>query len=150
MFSLIRCFVLAKSLSIHDQFCLGKTKLSDSRSLFNIVNWIVLMENQSRSSGKFPRTHNTAVTSGNPKERCRKTKYCLNSSNIESFLMSMYNDIHWRKAGNKENCSSNSSDVAYAKRFPEGHSSFFGPGTAEKGTERTSVNQTVRGTMLPI
>ena len=47
---------------------LGRRKLSGSRTLMNIVSWIVLTENQSCSSGHFPRTHNTAVTSGNPKE----------------------------------------------------------------------------------
>ena len=31
----------------YPQKSLGKTKLSGSRSLLNMVNWIVLMENQS-------------------------------------------------------------------------------------------------------
>ena len=40
---------------------------SGSRSIQNIVNWIALMENQSLSNGKFPRTHNTAITSRSSK-----------------------------------------------------------------------------------
>ena len=53
---MIRCFDMASVLSIHFPFRLGKTHLSGLRSLENIVNWTVLMENQSYS------THHTGVT----------------------------------------------------------------------------------------
>ena len=44
------------------------------------------------------------------------------------------NDIDWGKAGYKETCLSNSSEVAaYAKKkISQGHGSFLGPGTEEK------------------
>ena len=48
-------------------------------------------------------------------------------------FMSMYNDIDWGKAEHKQTCILNSVEVeAYAKRFPEGHWSFDGPGTEEQ------------------
>ena len=48
-------------------------------------------------------------------------------------FMSMYNGIDWEKSGYEEMCFSNASEVkAYARRFPEGHWSFHGPGIEEK------------------
>ena len=48
-------------------------------------------------------------------------------------FMSVDNDIDWTKDGNEQMCILNSSEVkAYAKRFPEGHGPFLGPGTEEK------------------
>ena len=67
-------------------------------------------------------------------------------------FMSMFHDIDWGKAGNKETCISEffRSCGVRKKRFPEGHWSFFGAGTEEKsGMERTHASQTVDGTMLP-
>ena len=47
--------------------------------------------------------------------------------------MSMYNDIDWRKRGNRENCIANGHRVtACARRFTRGHWSFLGPGSEKK------------------
>ena len=78
LFSLIRCFVFAKSLSIHDQFCLGKTKLSDSGSLLNIVYWIVFMENQSRSSGKCSQSKRKQPTESERRQHIWLSKFFFN------------------------------------------------------------------------
>ena len=45
-------------------------------------------------------------------------------------FMSMFNDSEWTKKGNSEQCISNSEHVKnYAKRFSQGHRTFFGPGS---------------------
>ena len=63
-------------------------------------------------------------------------------------FMSMYNDVDGTKNGNKEIYISNSLEVAaYAKRLPQGHWSFLGPGTKKSGMERTPTSQTVCGTI---
>ena len=62
----------------------------------------------------------------------------MKEENIESeqftdrvIFMPMYNDIVWRNK--KSLCIANSASVSnYAKRFPQGHWSFLGPGTQEK------------------
>ena len=44
-------------------------------------------------------------------------------------FMSRFNDIDWTAKGNEENCVSNSEKVkSYARRFSQGHWTFFGPG----------------------
>ena len=74
------------------------------------------MENESCSSGKFSRTHNTGVTAGNAKND-GGNKFQPETFEDRTIFMSMYSDIDWRKEGNKEDCMSNSSDVtAYARR----------------------------------
>ena len=56
-------------------------------------------------------------------------------------FMSMYNDIDWRKRGNRENCIANAHRVTeYAERFPRGHWSFLGRGS-EKKWYGTHVNK---------
>ena len=103
---------------------LENAKLSVSRSLQNIVNWTVLMENQSCSSRFFP-GHTTLELH----QEVRRT---------------MYNNIDWRKSGNKEVCMANSSDgAAYATRFLPGQWSFFGPGS-ERNMVRNAYSQTKR------
>ena len=48
-------------------------------------------------------------------------------------FMSMYNDIDWRKRGNKENCIANALKVAgHARRFQQRPWSFLGPGSEKK------------------
>ena len=48
-------------------------------------------------------------------------------------FMSMFNDIDWSQKGNDEKSISNSEKVkTYAKRFSQGHWSFFVPGSEEK------------------
>ena len=45
----------------------------------------------------------------------------------------MFNYMEWRKKGNSDVCVSNAREVSdYAKKFPRGHWSFFGPGDEEK------------------
>ena len=61
-------------MNIHDPQKLERRTLSGSRSFMNIVNWIALTENHSCSSGNFPRTHNTAVSWGNPNDDGGKQK----------------------------------------------------------------------------
>ena len=80
----------------------------------NIVNWIVLTENQSCSSGKnsFPRTRNNAVTSGHPNRRWRNTEFKPEQFEDRVIFMSMYHDIEWGTPGNQETCISDSSEVA--------------------------------------
>ena len=47
--------------------------------------------------------------------------------------MSMYNDIHWTKRGNKENGIANALRVTeYARKFTQGHWSFPFPGSENK------------------
>ena len=56
-------------------------------------------------------------------------------------FMSMFNDIDWRKRGNKEDCITNALRVTeYARRFTRGHWSFPGPGS-EKKWYGTHVNK---------
>ena len=48
-------------------------------------------------------------------------------------FMSTYNDIEWRKQGNRGHCFANSFNVAdYARKFAPGYWSFVGPGTEKK------------------
>ena len=48
-------------------------------------------------------------------------------------FMSMYNDIDWRKRGNRENCFANAHRVTkHARTFTRGHWSFLGPGSEKK------------------
>ena len=61
------------------------------------------------------------------------------TSNLKNFtdqiiFMSMFNDIDWTRKGNDEICISNSQKNVkdYAKRFLQGHSTFFGPGDEKK------------------
>ena len=50
---------------------------------------------------------------------------------IRIILMSMFNDIVWKK--NVENCISNAEEVRnYAIKFMTGHRTFLGPGSEEK------------------
>ena len=67
------------------------TELGGSRSLQNIVNWTVLMENQSCSSGKFSTTHNTAVTLGNPKNDGEE----WNSARKDQRSNHVHVDVQW-------------------------------------------------------
>ena len=47
--------------------------------------------------------------------------------------MSMFNDIIWRSKDNEQECIANSTPVSlFAKRFPAGRWSFFGPGSETK------------------
>ena len=81
----------------------------------------------------FPGTHNTTVTLGKPKERWRLITFCLNDSKIESSSCRCATTSTEKQQKNKEFCMSNSVSVAaaYARRFPERHWSFLGPGTEE-------------------
>ena len=48
-------------------------------------------------------------------------------------FMSMYNDIHWTKRGNKETCIANALKITeYARRFPQGRWSFLGFGSQKR------------------
>ena len=58
--------------------------MNGSRSLLNYVNWIVLMENSSCSSGNFSQDTQHCSYFGKSMERWRKTQFSLNSSEIES------------------------------------------------------------------
>ena len=50
-------------------------------------------------------------------------------------FMSTFNDIAWTQRRNSEQCISNSEQVKnYAKRFPRGHWTFFGPGEENKSS----------------
>ena len=80
---------------------------------------------------KFPRTHNTAVTLGNPKND--------GGEEISAWTIWWLNHLHvdvqrqrLEKSRNNEFCKWNSLSVAaYARRSPKGHWSFLGPGTQE-------------------
>ena len=49
------------------------------------------------------------------------------------FFMSMFNDIIWRIKDNEQECIANATLVSvFAKRFPAGRWSFFGPGSEKK------------------
>ena len=48
-------------------------------------------------------------------------------------FMLMHSDIDWGQRGTNDIWKANFPDVAaYVAKFPEGHWSFFGPGTVEK------------------
>ena len=48
-------------------------------------------------------------------------------------FMSMFNDIMWRFQDNERECKANATLVSiFAKRFPAGRWSFFGPGSEKK------------------
>ena len=48
----------------------------------------------------------------------------------------MFNDIDWARKGNEENCISNSQKImTYAKRFSQGHRTFFALETKRSGNE---------------
>ena len=54
-------------------------------------------------------------------------------------FMSMYNDIDWRKRGNRENCIANTYRVTeYVPRFTRGHWSFLGPGKLDGEWDKTA------------
>ena len=113
---------------------------------------------------KFPRTHSTAVTSGNPTERWRKRKYCLTSSKIASSTCRCTTTPTGDKEETQNFFTANSSDVAaYAAKFHKGHhssdldlkkngtgrsltnqmggaSAFFGGVLQHKGRGRTSIH----------
>ena len=59
--------------------------------------------------------------------------------------MSMFNDIDRTKKGNDEMCISNSEEVkAYAKKFSQGHWTFFGPLEMKRsgiGKQRTLLKE---------
>ena len=67
-------------------------------------------------------------------------------------FMSMYNDIHWWKRGNRENCIANAHRFTeYARRFTPGHWSFLAPGSEKSrrnGTELISGNLMDNGTKV--
>ena len=47
--------------------------------------------------------------------------------------MSMYNDMKWRKEGDREHYIANSFNVPdYARKFAQAHWSFLGPGSEKK------------------
>ena len=51
-----------------------------------------------------------------------ENKIQLEQFEDRTIFISMYDDIDWREAGNKETCMSNFSEVAaYTERFPKGH-----------------------------
>ena len=122
--------------------CLGKCheypqpteawRLSGSRNLLNIVNGTDLTENHSSSSGKI--SQDTTLQLLREIQRTMEENKILPEKFEDRIIfMSVHNDIDWGKAGNEDFCMSNSSSVAaYARRFPEGHWSFLGPGTEEK------------------
>ena len=90
----------------------------------NTETYLESMENQLRSSGLFPRTHNIA-------ESQRDSGPNGNSPN--GMCLSMFNGIDLTKKGNYHECLSNSEKVKnFAKRFPLGHLSFLGPREEDK------------------
>ena len=91
-----------------------------------------MMENQSCSSRKISRDTQHRSYFRKSKERWRRKTFCLKSPKIESSSCRCTMTLIRREAENKEHCMSNSSSfVAYARRFPKGHWSFFGPGIEE-------------------
>ena len=96
------------------------------------VHCLVLMENQWRQSGIFPRF--TSI------EILRHIQQDLNARQINpeklegrNIFMSMFNDA---MEGNSDACISNSREVSdCAKKFQRGHWSFVGPGDEEKWYE---------------
>ena len=73
------------------------------------------------------------ISPKDPKIICKIKRLIQNILKGESSSMSMFNDIDWTVKGNSKICISDSKQVKnYAKRFPRGHWSFFGPGDEEK------------------
>ena len=97
----------------------------------NMMVWIVLTENQSCSSGKFPRTHNTAVAPGDPNDGVIQ----LEQFKDRIIFKSMWKDIHWTKVGNKETWNSSEDSLKDV-----GHSS--DQELKKSGTERTPRRHT--------
>ena len=59
-------------------------------------------------------------------------------------FMSMFNDIIWGITDNEQECIAVATLVsAFAKRFPSGHWSFFGPGSEKKWC--STYNERLRG-----
>ena len=80
------------------------------------------LENQLSSSGIFDRTYNIGDSQRDPGQKFR-------GFSMSSHLHVHVNDINWTKTGHCNECFSNSEEVKiFAKRFPLGHWSFFGPG----------------------
>ena len=65
------------------------------------------------------------------------------------FFMSLYNDKEWRERGNTETCETNAVTVAnYARRFPHGRWSFWGPGSEKKWYGSFVIRRMELGTEL--
>ena len=130
--SLTRCFVLAKLLSVHDQWSLGQAQLIGSRSLQNIMNWTVVLKNPSCSSGKFSQDTQHCSYFRKSQERWRKRKVSLKNSKIESSSCRCTATLIGEKKETKKFVWNSPDVAAYARRFPKGHRSFLGPGSEEK------------------
>ena len=95
------------------------------------MRWIVLTENQSSLSGNIPQDPPHCSCFERSRRRWKRTGLNLKSSKIES-CRCITTSIG-EKQETKDTCISNSFKIAaHAKRFPEGHWSFFGPGTEEQ------------------
>ena len=89
-------------------------------------------ESQSSSSEIFSQDTQYCNCSMSCKRRWQRAGSNLRNSKIESSSCRCTTTSMGQKDGNLEMCVSNSIGVkAYAKRFPKGHWSFFGPGTEE-------------------
>ena len=131
-FSLIRWFVSEAELrSTLDLWRLGKAKLSGSRG--SRMSWVRRCWRTSRVRVEnIPWTHDTAVTSGSPKND-GGTKYSAWKVQRSNHL---HVDVqrHWLGTKRKQKtCTVHSWDFAtYAAKFPKGHWSFSGSGFEEK------------------
>ena len=117
----------------------------------NIVNWIVLTENQSISSGNVPNTHNTAIAWWDPKDdgRAQDPTWTVQRSKHLHVDITRHRLEKWSKQTHVHleffrNLRRTSED--FLKDV--GHSS--DRDRKKNGTECTSTNLTVRGTMLRI
>ena len=80
-----------------------KEKIEWSTKFLNIVSWIVLMEDQSCSSGQFSQDTQNCSYFGKSNRRWRKTKFSPEQFEDRIIFMSMYNDIYWGKATRMSN-----------------------------------------------
>ena len=100
----------------------GKIRFNFSNSPTDAENYLESMENQLSSSGIFDRTYNIGDSQRDPGQKFR-------GFSMSSHLHVHVDDINWTKTGHCNECLSNSEEVKiFAKRFPLGHWSFFGPG----------------------
>ena len=131
--SQIRCFASEAELLSTQSVMSWKDNIIGSRSLHSIVNWTVLLEDESCSRGKLlPRTQQLLQETRRTME---ENKTMPEKFEDRIVFMSMFNDIDLRQSGNKEIC------CCIRRNFSSGHGSFFGPGSREKWQGRPAQRE---------
>ena len=112
--------------------CLEKIS-EHSEANFNspilMQNYLELTEGRLSLSGQIPQGLLHWKCSRMSRQTCEVEVLNQKNIEIESFFVSLFNDIDWTKKGNSEKCISNFNQIKnYKERFSQGHLTFLGPG----------------------